>query len=124
MYVYIGGWGERVRASQHPPKPGNRFVSFVRACVLSYVMSFRNEKVNRRGLYLLSFGSGGVIFYLGRSLSIISAKKSSEKEKVKEREREREKREGEREERIGERGKRYREEEREREKERKREREK
>ena len=103
-----------MRASQHPPKPGNRFVSFVRACVLSYVMSFRNEKVDRRGLYLLSFASGGVIFYLGRSLSIISAKRNSEKEKVKERqrererdrEREREREEREREERIGERGKR------------------
>ncbi len=30
-YIYIGGWGERVRAST-PPEPGNRFVSFVRAC--------------------------------------------------------------------------------------------
>jgi len=60
-------------------------------------MSFRNEKVNRGGLYLLSFGSGCVIFYLGGPLSIISAKISSEKEKVKEREREREREREERE---------------------------
>ena len=67
IYIYIGGWGERVLAS--PPRPGNRFVSFVRACVRPTrgfpILCRSSSKSVTPPQYLLSFVPPGFLFVRG-----------------------------------------------------------
>ena len=57
------GWSEvgGESAGQHPPEPGNRFVSFVRACARLDAIVNLTPKVARCPFIFYLFGTGGRI---------------------------------------------------------------